>query len=70
MLSRHFKSKWNKEDVFGKNKILWTDLLRIDKGNREYEEVKEMKDLLKVLDDKMADYNDENASKMNLVFFD
>lgn len=48
---------------------MFTDLLRLD-YNKEYEEVSDMKKLLKVLDEKMDDYNsDHSDSPMHLVFF-
>jgi len=51
---------------------MFSDILRLDVGNREYEEIVDMKKLLKCLDDKLDDYNtsDANQSKMHLVFFD
>ena len=36
----------------------------------DYEEVTEMKKLLKVLDDKLEDYMMQYGSKMKLVFFE
>lgn len=34
-----------------------------------YEEVRDYRKLLKVLDDKLDEYNGDNTTKMNLVFF-
>ena len=36
-LGRHFRAKFEKEEIFVKNKILFSDLLRLDVGNKEYE---------------------------------
>ncbi len=69
LMSRHFKVKFEKEDIFANKKILFSDILRLDFG-KEYEEIKDMKKLLKTLEDKLDDYNSSNPTKMNLVFFE
>ena len=53
LLGRYFRQNWSKEDLFEKGFIIFGDLLRLDSGSKDYEEIKEMKKLLKVLDDKM-----------------
>jgi dynein heavy chain len=58
-----------KDDVYGANKVLYGDLLKIDSDNREYEEIKDMGKLIKILEDKLDDYNTECNSKTRLVFF-
>lgn len=44
----------------------------MDSSSRDYEEIRDIPKLIKVLDDKMDDYNFSplNKSKLNLVFFD
>lgn len=39
LLTRHFRSKLTRDEIFVKQKILFSDLLRLDVGNKEYEEV-------------------------------
>ena len=70
ILGRILKSKYSKDDVFGNNKILYGDLLRLDSDVREYEEIKDVTKLVKVLEDKLDDYNMEYNTKSKLVFFD
>ena len=70
LLTRNYKLKWTYEDIFVNNKIFFTHLLRIDMDIVDYEEVTEMKKLLKVLDDKLEDYMMQYGSKMKLVFFE
>ncbi len=70
MLNRHFKSKLSKQDIFGQKKLMFSDIIRMDKGGKEYEEIEDLAKLLKVLVNKMDDYNADNQNKLNLVFFD
>lgn len=44
--------------------------MRLDSGNKEYEEIKDVGKLVKVLEDKLDDYNMEYSTKTKLVFFD
>jgi len=44
--------------------------LRLDSDNRDYEEIRDIPKLIKVLDDKLDDYNMDFSSKTKLVFFD
>lgn len=69
-MSSVFKSRWGRDDVFDNKKILFGDLLRLESDNREYEEIKDITKLIKVLEDKLDDYNMEFSSKTKLVFFD
>lgn len=63
LIGRYFKGGWDKSELFIENRILFSDILRLDSPNREYEEIVDHKKLLKVLDDKLDDYNmDENNS--------
>lgn len=42
----------------------------MESENRDYEEIKDHAKLVKVLDDKLEDYNMDFSSKTKLVFFD
>ena len=70
LLQAYFNPKWKREEVFDEKKILFGDLLRLDSENRDYEEIKDIVKLIKVLEDKLEDYNMEFNSKTKLVFFD
>ena len=72
LLAKEFNMRWTYEEIFeGNNKILFGDLLKLD-TSKDYEEIKDMKKLLKVFSDKLDDYNydNNNKTKMNLVFFE
>ena len=72
LLSKQLNMRWTYEEVFERgNKILYGDLLKLD-TSRDYEEIKDMKKLLKVFNDKLDDYNfdPKNKNKLNLVFFE
>ena len=75
LLGRHFRGRFDRSELFGpgKNKVIYSDILRLD-HNREYEEITDFKHLTKVIDDKLDDYNSDNANQkhlvqMHLVFF-
>ena len=70
ILGRQFKSRWGMEDVFGQQKILFGDLLRLDSECRDYEEIKDTTKLIKVLEEKLDDFNLDFNSKTKLVFFE
>lgn len=71
LLVRTFRVRLERKDIFGENKILFGDLLKLDPGVRHvYEEIKDSPKLNKVLKDRLEDYNAENTNKMELVFFD
>lgn len=57
ILGRIFRSRWGKDDVFDANKVLYGDLLKIDADVKDYEEIKDISKLIKVLDGKLEDYN-------------
>ncbi len=50
LLGRGFNNRMEKDQIFGSNGIKFGDLLRLDLG-REYEEIKSIQKLTKVLDD-------------------
>jgi hypothetical protein len=56
-----------KEEIFGEKGARFGDLLRLDFG-REYEEIKDVSKLLKVLDEKQDEFL-EGKSLARLVFF-
>jgi dynein heavy chain len=71
LIKLKFKLNWNKPDLFeGKNQVIFSMLLRLDAEEKLYEEISDKNRLLKMLDDKLSDYNISNANKMDLVFFD
>lgn len=51
LLGRGFNSKMEKESIFGSSGIKFGDLLRLD-FEREYEEIRDIVKLIKVLDEK------------------
>lgn len=67
LLGRQFNSRLEKEEIFGEKGVRFGDLLRLDFG-REYEEIKDMVKLLKVLDEKQDDFL-EGKSLTKLIFF-
>ena len=70
LLGRRFSTRQQYEDLFDKNRVVFSDIMRLEMG-KEYEEIKDFKKLIKTLEGKQDDYNYENAStKMFLVFFD
>lgn len=72
LLARHFNIRWTKEDLFINGKIYFGDILKLDAPMKDYEEIKEVKKLIRVLEDRMDDHNCDvkNKTKLNLVFFD
>lgn len=69
LLSRHIKAKFEKDVIFGKKKILFSDILRLELDKR-YENISAMDKLKSTLMEKLQDYNSDNANQMNLVFFE
>lgn len=51
LLGRGFNSRMEKDSIFGANGIKFGDLLRLD-FSKEYEEIRDIAKLLKVLDEK------------------
>lgn len=70
LLSRYIKAKFEKEVIFQKKKILFSDILRLDSDEKKYEIIADTQKLKSTLLDKLTDYNLDNANHMNLVFFD
>ena len=69
LMVRFFKAKQNTYDDPNADKIYFSDLLRIDSGGREYEEIRDINKLQTLLENKCTDYNMENSNRMDLVFF-
>lgn len=72
LLDSKFHFEWTVEDVFAKRTIIFTDLCRIDNEveDRPYEEILDIKKLVRVMDDVLINYNQKNVTnKMGLVFF-
>lgn len=67
LLETFWKMRTLRED-FDRSKLIFGDLLRLEAG-RDYEQISDYKRLLKILDDKLDEYNSEHQSKMHLVFF-
>ena len=59
LLIRHFKTKLTKEELFVKGSLLFSDLLRLEVGNKEYEEIKDLKKLNNFLEEKLENYNSD-----------
>ena len=57
-----------KDSIFGTDGIKFGDLLRLD-FSKEYEEIRDITKLLKVLDEKQEEYL-EGKSISKLIFFD
>ena len=70
VLSRVFRVSWTYESIFGKNKIMFGDHLKLNGPVRLYEEIKDKTKLIKVLEDKQEEHNMTTTTKLNLVFFD
>jgi dynein heavy chain len=70
LLNNNFKSGAERNDLFGENKIMFGDLLKIDMPGRPYEEIPSRDRLKRVLIGKLEDYNATSDNRMSLVFFD
>ena len=59
------------EDLFVHRTIMFGDFLKMgmDREERQYEEVADVKKMIALLDEYMEEYNVSNTTKMNLVFF-
>lgn len=51
------------------HKTIFNDLFSIGEAEEVYEEITDMKKIVKSLEDHQLDYNDRNRNKLNLVFF-
>ena len=74
LLGQKFKVKWNNvEEIFGYQKELMFSKvtnLENDADNQNYIYIRQQKDVVKVLEEQLYDYNLVSQSKMDLVFFE
>lgn len=70
ILLRTFKVSWKYEKVFGKERPVFGDLMRLDEPQKLYEEIRDRNKLIKVLDSKQEEHNLSNSYKLSLVFFE
>ena len=70
ILIKMFKLNWKFDKVFGKDKLLFGDLLKLDAPVKLYEEMKDKAKLTKMLDSKQEEHNIIHSSKLSLVFFE
>jgi len=77
LLQTKFKEKWNEDDLFETNfdenklKVTFSMIMKCDHDDKLYEEVKDLKKLIKLLEDKTIDYNfTYTQAPMDLIFFE
>jgi dynein heavy chain len=77
LIKTKFKENWAEDDLFETNieldklKVTFSMILKCDYDNKLYEEIEDPKRLLKILEDKMLDYNFTfTQSQMSLIFFE
>ena len=70
MVKGAFRVNLEADDLFGKSKVMFGDLLKLEAPVKLYEEIKDPAKLKKILIDMLDDYNMGNSNKMNLVFFE
>ena len=70
LISKNFRMNMDHAIVFGSDKIMFGDLLKLDAPIRLYEEIKDKNKLMKTLNGMLDEYNVTNSNKMNLVFFE
>lgn len=66
-LQKHFKLKWG--EVVASERLMFADFLNSNTEIRNYEEVKDMQQLIQVCEQYLEEYNNANTKKMNLVMF-
>ena len=70
LISRNFRMSMEHDVIFGSEKIMFGDVLKLDAPIKLYEEIKDKNKLMKVLNGMLDEYNVINSNKMNLVFFE
>lgn len=77
LLQTKFKEKWSEDELFVTNfddnrlKVTFTMIMKCDQDEKLYEEVRDLKKLVKLLEDKTLDYNFSfTQSQMDLIFFE
>lgn len=71
LLSRYFHFSTNMNDLFGTNTIIFGDYMKIgvDFTEKKYEEITDIGKVTRVFQDYMDQYNLDNSTQLNLVFF-
>lgn len=69
LVNTHFRTRWEKEEVFGNNIIHFTDIMTIQEEGRYYEDIQDVKKIERVLNDFQEDYNQDHPTKLTLCFF-
>jgi len=69
LLSRHFRETLNAEDLYNEKSVLFCDFMRPGADKKLYEECRDNKKMLKLLNDGLDEYNVTFPTAMNLVFF-
>lgn len=70
LLNTNFKSGFERNDIFGENKVMFGDILKLEMPGRPYEEIVNKDKLKKTFVGKLEDFNAESDNRMSLVFFD
>lgn len=70
LLSRSFRSAAEFDDIYGENKVIFSDILKIDSGTKLYEQIVDRTKLMKSVTNYLEEYNIQSSVKMNLVFFE
>jgi hypothetical protein len=70
LLGENLGIRWEVDDVFVKQNIMWGDFLKPGADPRNYEEARDPKAMLKLMDDYLDDFNGSSSNGMKLVFFD
>jgi len=68
LLGSNFRVHWTIDELFNQKTIYFSDLLKLDFPEKTYEEIKDVKKLVNVLEGKLDEYNSE-LTPMKLVFF-
>lgn len=69
LIQRHMKISVQREDLFGKQPIIFCDFLKPGADVKYYEESKDMGRITTLLNDYLDEYNSSFSNTMNLVFF-
>ena len=77
LIKTKFKENWAEDELFETNielnklKVTFSMIMKCDYDDKLYEEIEDPKRLLKILEDKMLDYNFTfTQSQMSLIFFE
>jgi dynein heavy chain len=69
LLKNRMRASVEKEDCSGVNSIIFSNLLKLETEDKNYEEIVDKAKLLTTLYNLLYDYNITYANKMDLVFF-